>query len=669
MLALVLSFSFRGGVLSWSAVAFALTTFVSSLIYAHNAGSDISNPIPSTVANAVRLGGWIGFLGALLQQSKRPDVVRILLISGHALWVLLVVLAFSPNVGGLLARATVGVVSIPVVQLLSSVLMLLLVEQIYRSAREKSRKAIRFYCLGLGIPAAFDLAFNSHAVLFADPLFELEVPRGFVFALAAPLVAVGLQRTRSSTVGIFVSRQVMFHSASITASGIYLIAMALVGYSIRSLDWRWGPQLQAFFIVLALGLFVWVLYSDSVRAWIKVWLQKHFYENRYDYREEWLRLTRTLASRSESQNFHELGFRGLAQIMETSEGAIWSVVDDEPTLILRFRSENSNEPEFIERDHSIVEFLEARNWIVDLQEVRSAPENNDIIVQALNGLEFAPTAVLVPLLYENQLIGLVALERRTKTKTLNYEDHDLLKTAANQVANYFVLHDSSRMLAANRQFDAFNKLTAFVMHDLNNLIAQQRLIIQNADKHRDNPLFVDDAFKTIGNSVKRVDRLLSQLRNRTLVSESSVANVAHFVEGAIEGAADNKPIPRLAFMDPLADSVHGDADRLEAVLGHILRNAQDATEPTGAITVEVRHQGEMGCVRIDVTDDGEGMSQEFIRDHLFSPFVSTKGSKGMGIGVYQTREYLRELGGDLEVESTENRGTRMRLVIPAAETA
>ena len=60
------------------------------------------------------------------------------------------------------------------------------------------------------------------------------------------------------------------------------------------------------------------------------------------------------------------------------------------------------------------------------------------------------------------------------------------------------------------------------------------------------------------------------------------------------------------------------------------------------------------------------MSPEFIRERLFRPFDSTKGSHAMGIGAYQAREYARMLGGQLEVNSTVGEGTTFVLRQPVA---
>jgi signal transduction histidine kinase len=101
--------------------------------------------------------------------------------------------------------------------------------------------------------------------------------------------------------------------------------------------------------------------------------------------------------------------------------------------------------------------------------------------------------------------------------------------------------------------------------------------------------------------------------------------------------------------------VVADPDRLVAALEHAIRNAQDATPADGSVSVTVSADGD-DCV-IAVTDTGCGMTQEFVNERLFKPFDTTKGSQGMGIGAYQLREYVRSLGGSVEVKSATGRGT------------
>jgi signal transduction histidine kinase len=100
----------------------------------------------------------------------------------------------------------------------------------------------------------------------------------------------------------------------------------------------------------------------------------------------------------------------------------------------------------------------------------------------------------------------------------------------------------------------------------------------------------------------------------------------------------------------------------------VIQNARDAVGKGGRVVVRVLSlQGQ--TARIDVQDNGVGMDAQFIRERLFKPFDSTKGLAGMGIGAYECREYIRSLGGRVEVTSTPGEGTCFSMFVPIEEKA
>jgi signal transduction histidine kinase len=98
----------------------------------------------------------------------------------------------------------------------------------------------------------------------------------------------------------------------------------------------------------------------------------------------------------------------------------------------------------------------------------------------------------------------------------------------------------------------------------------------------------------------------------------------------------------------------------------LIQNALDATAGNGRVSVRVMRDERFAV--IEVLDTGTGMSPEFVRDRLFKPFETTK-STGMGIGVYESMQYIQSLGGQMLVDSTPNVGTRIRVLLPAADSA
>jgi signal transduction histidine kinase len=109
-----------------------------------------------------------------------------------------------------------------------------------------------------------------------------------------------------------------------------------------------------------------------------------------------------------------------------------------------------------------------------------------------------------------------------------------------------------------------------------------------------------------------------------------------------------------------------DGERLISVLEHVIRNAQDSVGGGSHGEVSVSVEQRDAEAEIAIADTGAGMDARFVRERLFRPFDSTKGSKGMGIGAYQAREYVRALGGDVEVQSSPGRGTRFLIRLPLA---
>jgi putative PEP-CTERM system histidine kinase len=258
------------------------------------------------------------------------------------------------------------------------------------------------------------------------------------------------------------------------------------------------------------------------------------------------------------------------------------------------------------------------------------------------------------------MVGFVTLYSPPPPFELTYEDRDLLKTVGAHVATHLAQHEADRKLAESAQFETYNRLTAFMMHDLKNSVAQLQLVVTNAARHKHNPQFIEDTIETIANTVERMTRLIEQLRRDSVGSRLSAVQLDELARVAVARCSDRAPVPALAIEDRAR--VNADPDRVTAIIEHLIRNAQDASPAEGRICVELRADGHNAL--LTVTDTGSGMTAEFVRERLFRPFDSTKGSKGMGIGAYQVREYVRMIGGQVEVQSSPGTGTRFSITLP-----
>ena len=309
-------------------------------------------------------------------------------------------------------------------------------------------------------------------------------------------------------------------------------------------------------------------------------------------------------------------------------------------------------------------FLQETGWIIDLREYDGNKDGYEAlrVDDELPGR--ADTAIVVPLLNEGDLLGFIFLSQPRTAESLNYEDHDLLKTAGKQIASYLAQELSTEKLTGSRQFEAFNRLTAYLMHDLKNLVAQQSLVVENAEKHRGNPEFIDDAMATIKGGVDRLRRMIEHIQHRSVNQPAERTEIGKLILQAVSQCSDREPVPR-ALIDDGQVWVLADRDRLLMAVYHVLRNAQDATPAGGNVSIELSGN-ESRCI-ITVNDTGGGMDAAFIRDRLFKPFDSTKGTQGMGIGAYQMRETIRSMGGDVAVSSGPDCGTQVIITLQNAE--
>ena len=156
-------------------------------------------------------------------------------------------------------------------------------------------------------------------------------------------------------------------------------------------------------------------------------------------------------------------------------------------------------------------------------------------------------------------------------------------------------------------------------------------------------------------------RLLKQLEQGSPVSHQQRVEISKLVLRVVSARSDNGNI-RCSFPETHAFWVRAHPEQLTSVLTHVVANAQEATNGSGSVTIVLREaQGER--VLIEVRDEGEGMTEEFIRHKLFKPFETTKGASGMGIGAYQAREIVRGLGGEMSVTSQVGKGTVVSILL------
>ena len=545
----------------------------------------------------------------------------------------------------------------------ATILGLVLVEQVLRNTRSEKQWNIKFLGLGIGALFSYDFFLYSEALLFNRINSTLWDTRGAINLLAIPFIIIASQRSRAEPLKFNLSHEFMFHSSALVGTGLYLLVMSVAGYYIRLFGGTWGGVLQTLFFTTALLILVTLVFSGKIRAKFRVFISRNFFNYKYDYRDEWIRITQTLSQEGEDPLAQRL-IRALANIVQSPGGQLWLLTDAD-TFTLSDTFSMAAPHITVESGNSrFCTFLRETEWVIDLDEFQRDPDlyGNLELPDWLRGQQSA--WLVIPLMLHQALYGFVILKKSQTTHVLNWEDHDLIKIAGRQVASYIAQQEATQALSQAREFQAFNQMSAFVVHDIKTLVAQLSLLVKNAEKHKSNPAFVDDMVKTTHHSVQKMTHLLEQLKSGSAANPSNHIELNKLVREIIKSKSNRLPLPSLT---SLCEKVTVDADQeqLSSVIGHLVQNAQEASAENGNIEIKVDRDNEWALIKI--LDNGAGMSEEYIQQKLFQPFQSTKGVTGMGIGVYQCQQYIRRIGGGIKVKSELGIGSEFDIFIPIAK--
>ena len=599
---------------------------------------------------------WYGFILHLYRQSvTAPRQLTQAFTTMGLLAVLLV--GGLPLMEALFDQPAASLASIgPVIKLCFAVSSILLLENLYFNTAPDARWHINLLCIALGSLFLYDVLIYSDALLFRRLSLPLFTGRAPATTIAAPLIALAAARARRWKIDIHVSRDVVFHSFTLIAAGVFLVSIAVTGEIMRRGGAEWGYVAEVTLIFAGLLGVAVLVTSGSVRSRLRFLLIDHFFSARYDYRREWMRCIDTLTAPEAYVGLHKRAILAVAQVVDSPAGVLFVRAPEDVAFQWAGSLNMPAVTEPIPPGNPLVPLFRDGDWTVVLDE---SPE-------ARAGLAELPRAWLaVPLSHFGNLIGFVVLAESRASFKLEREAYDLLRVVGREVASRIAEQRASQILDQTRQLREYSQRFAFVIHDIKNVSGQLSMLLTNAEVHADNPEFQRDMLVTVRASVGKITRLLSRLQaDRQERSHTLVAPLEH-LRAVAEACRITRSKAIALHDDGLDAGIAIDPEAFDAVLTHLLNNATEAAGDT-PVTVDVRHEN-MSVV-IDIADRGPGMTPEFVRDELFRPFSSTKGG-GHGIGAYQARELLRDAGGDLLVLSRMGEGTTMRLLLPAVPVA
>jgi putative PEP-CTERM system histidine kinase len=549
--------------------------------------------------------------------------------------------------------------------LVALALILLNLEQTFRAAVGTMRWRLKFVVLGLVVILGTRLYVHSQELLFSAPdvaaLWSLEAT---ALLIGCALLTVAYARTGWIDASVYPSSTAIRSSLTVLVIGGYLLVVGVLAQVAGRLGGVDFFQIQTTVMLVGLaGLGVLVL-SDRARQQLHTFAARHFGGVRHDSVRVWTAVSRQLGTATDASELGRAATRLIADTFDVLTVNAWfgdpdgqlalvattgspTVTADAATAGILTGLRNCPAPFNLDQAGPA--------WAADLRRVN--PGNFP------NGGE----RLCVPLHAGDRVVGAFVLADRISGVPYSVEETDLLACIADQVTSVLLNLQLTDEVARARELDAFRTMSAFFVHDLKNAAASLNLMLRNLPDHFDDPAFRSDAIRGIGNSARRIDGIISRLtelkdRPDLVRAETDLTTV---VAEALDQMDDVPNVPVIRTLEPVPTIV-GDRDQLRSLVTNLVTNARDAVGPDGRIEVHTTHRP--GAVVLSVTDNGCGMSDEFVAHSLFRPFQSTKHS-GLGIGLFHTRSIVQAHGGQICVETRVGRGTTFVATFPPSRHA
>lgn len=296
--------------------------------------------------------------------------------------------------------------------------------------------------------------------------------------------------------------------------------------------------------------------------------------------------------------------------------------------------------------------------------------------------------LVVPVLVGNRLLGLIEVENRRSVNAFDENDLHLVSVLGSMLgvaldhlevsqareraiaelrtAQQQLLATQQRLVASERM-GVLGRISSGIAHEVKNHLSPFMLAEMIARKYPDDQE-IQEASEMMLEAQQRILGIVDEIRTFASGSRSDVSvqpyDLAAIVESVLRFLRCDRvlratDVRLFALARPI---VQMDAARIRQVLINLIRNAADALENRqGHIDLIVRSDENSAVV--EVRDNGPGIALD-IRDRVFEPFFSTKGDKGLGLGLDISRQIVRAHGGALTFDSDLAVGTVFRMVLP-----
>ena len=386
------------------------------------------------------------------------------------------------------------------------ILALVNLETVFSSTSGAERWKIKFEFMGMCGILAVLIFYYSQSLLYRTINMNLIPVRSGALFVASILVGYSKFRSGDDT-RVAVSRYILLRSFSLVLIGGYLVFLGLIGEGMRYFGSAFGRDMMIF-TAFAAGVFVMiVITSERFRRKIKVFVNKNFYANKYDYREEWLRFTERLSSCRSLSDVQQTILTTFREAFGLKSSILYLAGKEENTFYLAANQEGMDTVKMINLSSGLASYFTESNRVFNPFDKESIPFRDEAAFAYVIGAR-----LVAPLIANKKIEGLVIFGEQLSKEEFIYEDYDFMKTIARQATLSIVNFRLSEEIAGTRELVAVAKISSFVIHDLKNRAYTLSLLLDNAGDYIDDPDFQKNMIETIRNTVVQMNNLIQRLK-------------------------------------------------------------------------------------------------------------------------------------------------------------
>jgi putative PEP-CTERM system histidine kinase len=554
-----------------------------------------------------------------------------------------------------------------VLVLVSTVLILMNIERTFRAAVGTMRWRIKFLVLGLGVIFGARIYTGSQALLFSDYSPGRLSVEAIALLIGCALTAIAYLRTGFTEIEVYPSRAVLQTSVTVLLTGAYLFVVGVLAQIVVRFGGAASLPIDAFVVLLGLAILAVLLLSDRARQSLQLFISRHFKRPQHDFRQIWARCTRNLSVALDETALGTIAARLISESFDALSVSMW-LYDEQGERLIRVSSTSSVEQAQSDDAISPIAGKELNSAeLVKLSrpfDLGRAKEKwaRDLMERSSGQFRAGGSPICVPLIEGEHFLGAIVVADRVRGLGYSAEEMDLLKCIGEQVAASLLKLRLTEEIMEKKELEAFQTMSAFLIHDLKNAASTLGLMLENLPTHFDKPAFREDALRGIGSAASRINDLINRMNalRHELRLKPAELDLNHVVTEALANLNGTLDTSLVTKFDQIP-KISADPQQLQSVFTNLLFNARDAVGMNGRITVETATHGQW--VALSVSDNGCGMTEQFIKNSLFRPFRSTK-KKGLGIGMFQSKTIVEAHHGKIHVESELGVGTTFRVMLP-----